>query len=343
MQDLAIEVSQPSLPVALSSARIGALDWMKGALVLCMVVYHSINYSAFRPWAFKLLAFLPFSFILIAGFLVGQVYAVKYDLTSSRPYARLAIRGVKLLVLFVVLNFAYCVALERNLTEGLWEFADRSGTVFLSGNGREGIFEVLLPISYFLLLAPALLWLYSRSRGRAVAFAAAMVFLLCAGLDLNGVSYKNLCLFSAGVIGMGLGLIPMRLIDNFAKQLPLVLAIYIGYRVCDWFVGENYSMQVLGALATLSLLYGIASHLDCDSWLGRQMTMFGNYSLLGYLAQIPLIRLFVFLSGGKPTHWLSVVAVIIGTSVLLFLVVYGFDGLRRRSKISDRMYRAVFA
>lgn len=343
MQELTIEVSQPSLPVVRPSARIGALDWTKGALVLCMVVYHSVNYSAFRPWAFKLLAFLPLSFILIAGFLVGQIYAVKYDLASWRPYTRLATRGCKLLALFVVLNLAYCVALERNIVEGLWEFADRSGTVFLSGNGREGIFEVLLPISYFLLLAPALLWLYSRLRGRAVAIAAAMVFLVCAGLDLNGVSYKNLCLFSGGVIGMGLGLIPIRFIDNFARQLPLMLAIYIGYRVSDWFVGENYSMQVLGALATLGLLYGIASHLECDSWLGRQMTMFGNYSLLGYLAQIPLIQFFVIFSGGKPNHWLGVVAVIIGTSVVLFLVVYGFDGLRRRSKISDRIYRAVFA
>jgi hypothetical protein len=343
MQDLAVQVSQPSTPVTRSSARIGALDWTKGALVLCMVVYHSINYSAFRPWAFKLLAFLPFSFILIAGFLVGQVYAVKYDLATIRPYARLATRGVKLLALFIVLNVAYCVALERNIVEGLWEFSERSRTIFLSGNGREGVFEVLLPISYFLLLAPALLWLYSRWRGRAVATAAAILFLLCAGLDLNGISCKNLCLFSGGVIGMGLGFLPIRLIDNFARQFPLVLAIYIGYRVCDWFVGENYSMQVLGALATLGLIYGITSHLDCESWLGRQMTLFGNYSLMGYLVQIPLIQLFVLLSGGKPNHWLGVVAVIIGTSVVLFLVIYGIDELRRRSKVCDRMYKAVLA
>src|ERR1039458_3410046 len=73
--------SSAVLPVA--STRIAALDWTKGALILFMVAYHAINYSAFRPLAFRYLAFLPPSFILITGFLVGQVYAAKYDLRSE--------------------------------------------------------------------------------------------------------------------------------------------------------------------------------------------------------------------------------------------------------------------
>src|SRR3954471_1262204 len=86
------------------STRITALDWTKGALIVCMVVYHAINYSAFRPLAFRYLAFLPPSFIFVAGFLVGQTYASKYDLSRTAPYRRLIVRGLKILILFTVFN-----------------------------------------------------------------------------------------------------------------------------------------------------------------------------------------------------------------------------------------------
>src|SRR6267378_5642012 len=141
-----LAVAEPQRPIVTSrpASRIDALDWTKGSLVVLMVIYHAINYSPFRPLAFRFLGFLPPSFILITGFLVGQVYATKYDLTTWRPYLRLAIRGGKLLLLFMGLNLANCVLLEHNIYDGMQEFADRSQTIFLSGNGRAGIFEVLL-------------------------------------------------------------------------------------------------------------------------------------------------------------------------------------------------------
>jgi hypothetical protein len=324
------------------ATRIEALDWTKGALVLCMVVYHAINYSAFRPMAFRFLAFLPSSFILIAGFLVGQVYAAKYDLETWKPYLRLAVRGFKLLVLFLVLNLTYCIILERNFLDGILEFADRSGAIFLSGNGREGIFEVLLPIAYFLLLAPALLWLRARVSG-AVALCAIAVFLLCVALEMTGLFYKNLSLLSAGLLGMACGLIPIASIDRFACHWLPVLGLYALYRVCSYFVGEIYVVQMLGAFTSLMVLYGCALHLDCASTFARQMVMFGKYSLLGYLAQIPLIQIIVHIFGGKPDHWIGVFVVTVVATVLLFLIVLAVHELRRRNRFIDRSYKSIFA
>ena len=57
-----------------TSGRLAAIDLTKGVLVVCMVIYHSLNYSAHRELAFKYLAFLPPSFILITGFLLSHVY-----------------------------------------------------------------------------------------------------------------------------------------------------------------------------------------------------------------------------------------------------------------------------
>src|SRR5581483_6481535 len=251
----------PSPVVARSSTRIEALDWTKGALIVCMVIYHAINYSAFRPLAFRFLAFLPPSFIFITGFLVGQVYAAKYDLGTWKPYARLAIRGIKLLLLFTFLNFARCVLLEHSLVGGVDNFSARLNSIYLSGNGRAGIFEVLLPIAYFLLLAPALLWFRSRIRGSTILCATA-VFCLCQALEMNGQPLKNVDLLSVGVIGMAFGLVRIQTIDSLATKWFLVLFFYLLYRLCSYFYGETYPVQTFAAAVSVLLLYCCALHMD---------------------------------------------------------------------------------
>src|SRR5262245_29135589 len=96
-------------PVA-SAASLGerqvALEFVKGALVLCMVVYHSVNYFHHKQTVLQYLHFLPPSFIFIAGFLVSSVYLIKYEAADWRLSQRLFIRGLKLLLVFVLLNVA---------------------------------------------------------------------------------------------------------------------------------------------------------------------------------------------------------------------------------------------
>jgi fucose 4-O-acetylase-like acetyltransferase len=333
---------EPARAPAQAAARVPALDWTKGALIICMVIYHAINYSAFRPLAFRWLAFLPPSFILITGFLVGQVYAAKYDLRTWKPYARLAIRGMKLLLVFVFLNVVHCVALKRGLQEGLWEFADRSDAIFVSGNGRAGIFEVLLPIAYFLLLAPALLWLRARSRGSITVCAAAM-FLLCVGLELGGRQLKNLSFVSVGLIGMALGLIRLETVDRLAwKWLP-VLALYLLYRLAGYLIGEVYPVQTAAAAVSVLLLYCCALHLGAGTWLGRQIVLLGQYSLLGYLAQIVVIQFLVMALGGQPDHAAGVIVVCLATAALTLLIIRTVHESRRKSRFADVAYKTVFA
>jgi len=343
-----VTVSPPAQPIASRESavegpnRIGALDWTKGALILCMVAYHAINYSAFRPLAFRYLAFLPPSFIFITGFLIAQVYATRYDLHSWKPYARLAIRGLKLLLLFIALNVLHCIFLERNLVDGLWEFVDRSDGIFLSGNGRTGIFEVLLPIAYFLLLAPGLLWVRSRA-GAAIPVTTLAIFLFTDFLEIKGVSSKNLALLSAGFIGLAFGVIPIQKLDRFAHCWISALSVYIVYRSCSVYWGEQYAVQMFGGVATLLLLYCCAQSLGAMSRTGPVLVFLGRYSLLGYLAQIPLLQAVVKVIGGKPAHWPGVILAALSTGFLLFFVVRAADYARRANRGVDAVYRAIFA
>lgn len=325
-----------------SSRRIDTLDWTKGLLIICMVVYHGINYSAFRPLAFQFLAFLPPSFILITGFLAGQVYAAKYDLGTWKPYLRLATRGFKLLLVFTILNLVHCIAIKRGIFEGVGEFAARATSIFLSGNGRTGIFEVLLPIAYFLLLAPVLLWLRSRASGSITGCAAAF-FLLCLALERSGNAMKNLDFLSVGFIGMAFGLIPMQTIDRLATKWVPILLLYAVYRLCSHFFGETYSVQIFAAIISVLLLYCCALHLRMGGWFQQQMVVLGQYSLLGYLVQIAVLQGVVKVLGGRPQHVAGVFAVCVMTAIATWVIVKTVHQSRRKSRIVDAGYKTIFA
>jgi hypothetical protein len=323
-------------------SRIDALDWTKGVLIIFMVVYHAINYSVHRPIAFKYLAFLPPSFILITGFLVGQIYATKYDLSSWKPYLRLMVRGGKVLLLFAVFNALNFIIMEKNVYHGLWAFADNADEIFLTGRGRVAIFEVLLPIAYFLLLAPLLLWARARWAGSVVASTVAL-FAACHLLEKNGISWDNLTLLSAGFIGMSLGLIPIESINRFAANLFAVIGLYAGYRICSYWLGERYWVQMFAGTVTLLLIYAIGLRVNLANTFNQQMIRMGNYSLFAYLAQIAALQVFVRVLKEMPREWSVVTCMIVGTTVFLFLLIRGVHAVRRKNRVADGLYKAAFA
>ena len=95
----------PPTASSAKSARIPALDFTKGALVLIMVLYHWINYFIGNQWGYyRYLRFLTPSFIFIAGFMISNVYLSKYAAADPRLSKRLLIRGIKLMAVFLVLN-----------------------------------------------------------------------------------------------------------------------------------------------------------------------------------------------------------------------------------------------
>jgi large-conductance mechanosensitive channel len=288
------------------------------------------------------LAFLPPSFILITGFLVGKVYTAKYEAGTWKPYLRLASRGMKLFLVFAFLNVVHCVLIKRDLAAGVGEFIARDKAVFISGNGRMAIFEVLLPIAYFLLLAPILLRLRACAGG-SILFTAAAIFLLCLCLEATGRQIKNLEFLSVGVIGMAFGLIPMQMIDRLVKKWFQILLLYLLYRVCSHVFGEIYPVQTLAATVSVLVLYCCALHLNTDTWLRRQMVVLGRYSLFAYLVQIAILQGLVKVLGGRPDYLIGVVVVFVITAILSFLMVKAVDEFRQRSHVVAAIYKAVFA
>ena len=307
-----------------------------------MVVYHSINYSAFRTIAFQFFAFLPLAFIMITGFLVSHVYAANYDLRTWRPYGRLVLRGAKLFLLFAILNLAYSIGLNNDIVAGTSQFLAHSSAIFVSGNDRSAIFEVLLPIAYFLLLAPLLLWLRSHN-GALLISCALFVFLLCFGLETAATPIRNLGLLSVGIVGMALGLLDINTVDRFARRWMAVIFLYLLYRLASSVFGESYAVQLFASVVGVLFIYCCALHQDLQTWFQRQMILFGHYSLVAYLLQIALLQVAIKVLGGKPETPVGVLALTLLTVSFTYMSVLVIHGMRRQSRPIDVLYRAAFA
>jgi hypothetical protein len=122
-----------------------------------------------------------------------------------------------------------------------------------------------------------------------------------------------------------------------------VLLLYLAYRLGSYWMGENYSMQILGATVSILALYCCALHLNLKTWLARQMIIFGKYSLLGYLAQIAILQIIVHLAHRQPSHRSTVAGVGVVTIVLTFGIVRTVHELRQKSRAVDVTYKAIFA
>jgi hypothetical protein len=325
--------------------RVSALDFTKGVLVVFMIVYHSINFIHNDPEWTKYLRFVPPSFILITGFLITNVYLVKYDLRSHQVGKRLLVRGFKLFMIFAVLNVASNLLLTRTWDGNRFEtgsLPDRVGDVFLWGTGKQAFCQVLLPISYLLVLSAGLLAVF---RWQKALFQAALNGLLLATVILAGAGYAgtNFILLSLGIWGLGFGLMPLAQIDRVARHFYTILAVYLLYIGLSVIVQLHDLVQDVGDCLALLLIYAAGLRFGGSGLLQKQLILLGKYSLFAYVAQVGLLRLIRHPLVEITFPPAGVFAGFAITLALLMLMVLVLDKARSKVPTVDRMYKAVFA
>jgi peptidoglycan/LPS O-acetylase OafA/YrhL len=315
------------------------LDWVKGILVVLMVVYHSLNYSPYSHLAFIYLGFLPVSFIFIAGFLLTNSYLARYDLKDWRLHRRLVIRGAKLIAIFTALNLGlYFIAWRQGF---LQEFSENFQTIYLGAAGHVASFPILTSIGYLLLLAPLLLGLGSLNRWVLPALAFALV-VLCSLMEWKASVGYHLGMISAGIIGTAFGLLPLRRVTGFARKSFVVIVLYCVYRTCSYFIGDPYALQLTGVVTGLLLLYSLALKLPVETHIFREVVLLGRYSLLGYIMQLGIIQVTVRMFGPFTTP-LAVVILALVALASTWAVTVIVHRLRAKARLVDVTYKAAFA
>jgi len=337
----------PARMASKAPKRLDALDFTKGALVLCMVLYHSLN--IFRSdrggeWL-RYLRFLPPSFIFLTGFLLAHVYPAKYEGDRLRLYRRLLFRGARLLALFVLLNVVVSMAVRRNyngMELGLGTLLDNWDDILLLGGHYRAVFEVLAPISYLLMLGGFLM-----AAHRAWRWSLPVLVLAAAAADFistrQGLPLPLVEMLGIGVLGMILGFSSEANLRLLWKYRWIVVGLEAVYLLTLTFYGENELSQALGVCVVVSFIYVIAEAAPGSFAATRALRLLGQYSLVGYIAQIALLQILArVLPHSLPVAPRLSIAGVIAAAGTLATVAW-VRWARQRSAAVNKVYQAIFA
>ena len=326
-------------------SRNDALDFVKGALVVAMVVYHWMNYFVTVTWdPYRYLRFLTPSFIFITGFIVSHVYAAQFGRAPGQTTIRLWRRGAKLLALFTVLNVVASALISTNYDGrrlGVGAFFSNAQAIYVTGDGR-ALFNVLVPIAYFLLAAPMFLALQRQSRA-AVPTIVTAVLVAAWVAAAYGHSSVNFELLALAALGVFIGTVPIERLAHLAAHRGLIVAAYAVYLAAVTLWNVRFPIQVAGVCLSLMLLFTLALAAGAAGTVPRAVITLGRYSLVGYIGQVAILQVLrralpVRDAGGWVALLAFVLALLLTTAGTLTL-----DALRRRNVAVDRAYRLVFA
>ena len=322
--------------------RIEELDMAKGVLVVLMVVYHTFNYSTDYTLGFKYLPFLPPSFILITGFLIGRLYLRRNTIVRSGASMRLLLRGLRLVAIFTLLNLLAQVV-GRNKPSGPagefgFSFFDYWFEIYVLGSPAAA-FDVLLPIAYLLILAPVLLLLARASRLIPLIVALAAVT-ASVTLELWGEPCANLTLLSAGFLGVVVGSFGGDIL-RFGRYWPIAVAAYVGYTLIVRSTGQTVAMQLSGASLAVAAIFSICAALGTNGFLRQRVVTLGRHSLLSYIFQIAFLQALSRLIGRYVPWSAPFILEMIFVLVAMICVIEVTHWLRNQNRLFAAVHDAV--
>lgn len=356
---LAMTVVEPNFPVSkppVTAGRDTALDFTKGLLVLFMVLYHWLNYfigSGGEHYNYKYLDYLRFltpGFIFITGFLISHVLTERYGGANAGLPGRLAVRGLKLLAVFVGLNIVAALVLPGSLIRrslaggpvlGSLVSIFVSGDVAADGDTKSTAFNILIPFAYLLILSAGLIIVSGRIK-YAFHFAVAVAAIAVAMARSQGIHSVNLELVMAGLLGVVVGYIKTEQLAAVRAYPYLVVGLYCVYLTVITFRSISPPLEITSVILTTSLFYILGASPGFPGIIRHHAILLGKYSLLGYISQIAILQML------RRIAWLSQHGVVVLISSLIFAVfltvlsVVLVDWARGRSRAISRMYQVVF-
>lgn len=315
-----------------------------------MVAYHSLNYylSGYHI-LYAYVGYVTHAFIFYSGFMCGTVYLQRFLDNKTIVYKRLTVRGLKLILLFLVANVVINASLNKNFNDqflGLHLFFSNLFSIFLIGDERTAAFAILLPISYVLLVSAPLINLY---KAKYVFYALLIAgFLLLSILDLQ--PFFNLACILTGVAGVFTGLIYNEkqefLNHTSVKLATIVLLVLFLFILIPSGIDPRSSFAVYFLYVNVILLglHLLGGFLSPSRLLTQVVIKFGQYSLFLYLAQIFFLQVLKReFSFRLPSVSIVHLLIFVFVNILLVGSYYLMDYLRSKYALVNKVYRFIFA
>jgi len=321
-----------------------ALDFTKGCLVVGMVLYHSLDYFADQSFLYRYVRFITGAFVFISGFLVSNIYLKKYNIYERRIYHRLLSRGIKLIIIFSLLNVAINLIFGQNydgrelcihlITKNIY-------SIYFSGNSKLAAFEILLPIAYFLLVSGGLVYVVKEKLWIVTAISL-VLFCYCTAMFFDNQHAFNLRYITVGLIGFTFGLMLKGKIDNIIMRRYLVILAYTGYSCFITFFDLYYPVYVGSVLISLMLIYMVGLKAEPKGAVNNTLMLLGRYSLLAYLVQILILQMLTRVFGLIDIRIDETVTAFIVTTAVMILCIETTNYLKNKSGYVDKVYRIIF-
>jgi peptidoglycan/LPS O-acetylase OafA/YrhL len=316
------------------------LDFLKGFLVVSMVVYHSLGYFSSAGYdAMKYVRYVTGGFIFASGYVVSAFYETKLRIDRNKVFRRLLIRGLKLLLIFTVLNVTLNflgIESHKRIQYDIWEFLSSIGSTYLYGASRYSVFPILLPIAYLLLLSPLLL-LLNRIARVLLPLALLLVYYT---LDFSSFNLYGLII---GMIGVSAGVASRE--RRFAVRNPLLGGVLLACAIIfvEYF-DRNIVSYTAGVVIILKLVYDLSAALRLPKWLKEPVVVLGQHSLFCYLAHIPFLQVLSrCCSHHRYGFGFEVPTIVFVTLLLLLVLCVAIGFLSTKSVLVKTSYNWIFS
>jgi peptidoglycan/LPS O-acetylase OafA/YrhL len=325
-----------------------ALDFNRGMLIIIMILLHCIDDLAPLSYFAKSIRFVSGAFIFVAGFVISNIYLAKYNIYEKGLYKRLFIRGVKLLLVFSVLNGLMLLLISRPYNgAGQEQFLSNLVQVYITGDRTLVSFDILLPISYVMIISSILI-LFLRERFKAVIVSASVsLFLFCAIFYFSGPISYNFRFLTIGIFGLMAGFANIEEVDDALNRYWMpVIAVYATYLITIAFLPFNYLLYVAGVFMNVVVIYLLGLKLKPDSFLAGRVILLGRYSLLTYIAHIGflvVLRQLMYSALELQNNFPTFISSFAVTAIAMLLLIELMDVLRKKIEVFDRLYKYVFA
>ncbi|MCK9417954.1 MAG: hypothetical protein M0R70_01085 [Nitrospirae bacterium] len=320
------------------------IDFVKGVLVVGMVIYHSLDYFYATSGIIKYVRFISGAFILMSGFLISAIYIKKYSVQTSEISKRLYVRGFKLLILFILLNAVlYFIGWQSIRKKGIdiGSINDTLYIIFVSGTHKIVAFDILVPIAYTLNFVGLLIFLF-KERVRLHVIFTGMALLYCSLMLYGNQEGYNLRYMVIGICGFALGFVDMKKLRDISRYSVWIFVLFLIYLIGLQKISLFYPQYVLITIFNLLVIFTAGTRLSPDNLIVRKIDLLGEYSLLSYLVQIAILQVLVRLFRLDSFNAFRVLIIVIITNALMMLCVEIVRRLRTGSKSIDRLYRIVF-
>jgi len=319
------------------------LDFVKGFLVIIMVLYHSItHYTTAGYDGTKYLRFVTGGFIFISGYIVSVFYINKFLLDKKKVWLRLIIRGFKLLTIFTALNVLIILLNIHSIRTTYFDMESLLldiESIYITGNSPYTVFQILVPISYLLILSPFFLTVYRLKK--IIIICTLALLIVYEFLNINAFNIFGLII---GFAGLSTGLLTINHETYRIRHKSMIILLFCICILLMKYFDKSIMSYAIGVMLILKLIYDFAQTIDVTKQITKLIILLGQYSLIAYIAQmcfIQAINHLFFQRRGEIGIGTFVISVIVISLLILSCLL--LDSLRHKLKFVDKSYKLFFS